>query len=345
MYSVHWMEKFVSHLVDFDISIAALSYALVPIGAYIAFCQHRVTQNLGSGSVAFIRYCFALHPSTSLSLASVKMDIGFVILKKFVTNLVLVPQLVSSVFAAHVSYTILVSYFGLRGQTAPGLWLSVFIIAICILLQDFVEFIVHYGHHKIKVLWSVHKVHHSSEFLMLALSVKRTHVLEEVIAFSLNSATLGMAIGVMSYAFSLSIQKSEIFGVDAWFFLQLFSFWHLRHSHISLSYGWLERFLQSPAQHQLHHSFEQRHWDKNFGLLFSVWDRMFGCFLRSVDPSSFRIGLPEADRHDYDTVVKLYVTPFRKIWDAARKSADQPRSVSTMLTSAEPMKRKVALTS
>lgn len=67
---------------------------------------------------------------------------------------------------------------------------------------------------------------------------------------------------------------------------------------MSLSYGWLENILQSPARHHLHHSVDVEHWDKNLGLLFSFWDKMFGCFLLSVPREKFRIGLPEASRKD-----------------------------------------------
>ena len=138
---------------------------------------------------------------------------------------------------------------------------------------------------------------------------------------------LGLTIGGLSYALGIATWKSEMMGVDSWFLLSLFSCWHLRHSHMSLSYGWLEHVLQSPAQHQLHHSVERGHWDKNFGLLFSFWDKLFGCFLLSVDPGSFRIGLPPASRPGYDSVLELYVTPFLKLGKAAIRAVgkDPPK--------------------
>ena len=331
MYVLQLAERFVQRIVSFDASIGALSYLLVPVGAYLAFNQQKKSQDIGTGMGAFVRYCFALHPSLKLSMSSIKTDIGFVIIKKLATSLIVVPLLFSSLITANMSFVALEDRFGVYQKHAPSLFLIAAMIGACVIVQDFVEFMAHYIHHKVKLLWAIHKVHHSAEFLMISLSVKRTHFLEEIIGFSANSAIVGIVIGVMSYIFSVPIRESEIYGVDAWFFLQLFSFWHLRHSHMSLSYGWLENIFQSPAQHQLHHSFEKAHWDKNFGLLFSFWDRAFGCFLRSVEPGSFRIGLPEADRHEYDSVLKLYVTPFRKIWEATANSARHARGSTSAL--------------
>ena len=57
------------------------------------------------------------------------------------------------------------------------------------------------------------------------------------------------------------------------------SFWAgtLRHSHIPIRYGRaLEHILISPMQHQVHHSSDPRHHDKNFGEIFAFWDWMFG---------------------------------------------------------------------
>jgi hypothetical protein len=38
------------------------------------------------------------------------------------------------------------------------------------------------------------------------------------------------------------------------------------------AFGWL---LVTPQSHRIHHSTEERHWEKNFGAILSVWDRLF----------------------------------------------------------------------
>ena len=77
----------------------------------------------------------------------------------------------------------------------------------------------------------------------------------------------------------------------------------------------------SPAQHQLHHSREEEHWDCNFGQLLSVWDSIFGTLQHSKPYGTFRLGLPEAEAVGYDTLVGLYLTPVlnnvRRVWPNA----------------------------
>jgi sterol desaturase/sphingolipid hydroxylase (fatty acid hydroxylase superfamily) len=129
---------------------------------------------------------------------------------------------------------------------------------------------------------------------------------------------IGCVIGVCSYIFSMPIYENTIIGLDAYFVLNAFSFYHVRHSHINMSYGWLEKWIMSPAQHQLHHSREARHWDKNFGLFLSVWDLWFGTLAYSEPRGSFQVGLPGGEGEEYRTLVQLYTTPFIKIWNMAQ---------------------------
>lgn len=49
--------------------------------------------------------------------------------------------------------------------------------------------------------------------------------------------------------------------------------YQLRHSHVRLSYESLLSYVFiNPAQHQIHHSADQRHLNKNFGNTFAIWD-------------------------------------------------------------------------
>jgi len=67
---------------------------------------------------------------------------------------------------------------------------------------------------------------------------------------------------------------------------------NLRHSHIWLSFGSLERWFISPAQHQIHHSSAEADRDINFGTCLAIWDRLFGSHRRaSITPISISFGL------------------------------------------------------
>ncbi len=61
---------------------------------------------------------------------------------------------------------------------------------------------------------------------------------------------------------------------------------HWMHMNFSWRSNWLEYVLVTPRSHAIHHSSSQAHYDKNFGVIFSVWDRMFGTW---VDPDTTKV--------------------------------------------------------
>ena len=105
-----------------------------------------------------------------------------------------------------------------------------------------------------------------------------------------------------------------IFGVSIVGFVLALLGTHLRHSHIWMSYGpVLNRLFMSPAHHQIHHSIDPRHWNKNFSVKLAVWDALFGTLYNPGAPETLQVGLPDADPRDFTTVRKLYFLPFAKV--------------------------------
>jgi sterol desaturase/sphingolipid hydroxylase (fatty acid hydroxylase superfamily) len=255
----------------------------------------------------FLKYCF---PSTILRHHSCRLDVVFIALTRYIHPPLIV--MITSIWVAMSSYAALASQLGPRPQNAEPLWIWAIIMVAAVVVEDFMNFYTHYLLHRVRVLWELHAVHHAAEFLV-PITNRRFHPGQAVVDNFGKSVAVGLLIGVTSYAFCLPVQSSSIVGVDSYFVVNLLSFYHLRHSHIPMRYGWLERHFMSPAQHQLHHSREQRHWDKNFGLCFSWWDRWFGTIVYSRPNEQFALGLPLAYQSDYDTPAKLFFTPLRNI--------------------------------
>jgi sterol desaturase/sphingolipid hydroxylase (fatty acid hydroxylase superfamily) len=89
----------------------------------------------------------------------------------------------------------------------------------------------------------------------------------------------------------------------------------VRHTHLEMSYGpWLNKIFLCPYYHQLHHSIDPRHYDKNFGLLFSVWDRMFGTLGVPAPGQHFTFGLSNNEHAEYQSLARLHVVPLKKIY-------------------------------
>ena len=85
---------------------------------------------------------------------------------------------------------------------------------------------------------------------------------------------------------------------------------NLRHSHIKIRYPkMIERIFISPGQHQNHHSTEKKHFDKNFGVAFAIWDLMFGSLAFS-EKASHKFGL-KTKFGSRQSIMHLYFEPFK----------------------------------
>lgn len=183
---------------------------------------------------------------------------------------------------------------------------------LAILAGDFAFFLSHYLMHKVRVLWYFHEVHHSAEVLT-PVTVYRTHPVEDLVNGVVAAVISGTGSALYTSTTGNDVSLPAIFGINVIQFT-FFSFaFQLRHSHIWLSYGpFLSRIFISPAQHQIHHSTDPKHWDKNFGFMLAIWDGMFGCLYVPKERETLQVGIPGADPHDFSSVAKLYFLPFAK---------------------------------
>jgi sterol desaturase/sphingolipid hydroxylase (fatty acid hydroxylase superfamily) len=198
-------------------------------------------------------------------------------------------------------------------------WLARLAFTIVIFIAyDFGRFLAHTLLHRIPALWEIHKVHHSA-VVMTPMTAYRLHPFEIVIM----SAPAVLLTGAVAWAFNrflgAGISVYQFLGLHV--VLALLSFIdNLRHSPVWISYGaFLNRWIISPAHHQLHHSREERHYGCNVGFSLAIWDRMAGSLIVPSDkPEVFALGLDEANDPKYTGLVSLYVRP---VMDAFKKLA------------------------
>ena len=131
------------------------------------------------------------------------------------------------------------------------------------------------------------------------------------------------------YACGGHISVYTLFGVTYMILLFNVLATNLRHSHVWLSFGpVIEHVVNSPAQHQIHHSDAPRHFNKNFGINLSLWDWMFGTlYVTQRKPEPIQFGAGERDDHRYLTLYSLIVTPFVETARKLRK-ARRPRPIA-----------------
>jgi sterol desaturase/sphingolipid hydroxylase (fatty acid hydroxylase superfamily) len=151
-------------------------------------------------------------------------------------------------------------------------------------------------------------VHHAAEVLT-PMSAFRAHPIDIMIDFFFRLLCTGVVGGVYAYLYPGGITELTIMGFNAVAFVLYYWISHLQHSHVPLGYGRLSYLLVSPVMHQVHHSCEVQHWDRNFGFLFGLWDWMFRTIHVPRLDEPFRLGLPGGSE-GYRTVRQLFFTPF-----------------------------------
>ncbi len=199
-------------------------------------------------------------------------------------NSVLRVSLLIPLFGSHLWATIMVARF-LQGNFGNGPDIEIHPLAIMTLytliffvVEDVSRFALHLGLHKIPFLWRFHQVHHSATTLT-PLTVHRIHPVEMFLYFVRGTCVFGIVSGCFVYCFGSKLSGLQVLGVDMLGFLFNLLGANLRHSHIWLSFGSFEKWFISPAQHQIHHSIDTEHRDKNFGTCLACWDKLYGSWV------------------------------------------------------------------
>ena len=258
----------------------------------------------------FLQYVFdprvIFHPST-------RQDVKYFFVNGLVYYALISQFLIGLHALSTIFYSLLITWFG--ELSTPLLSTSVGFVLYTILAVvalDLGVYVMHYLFHMIPVLWEFHKVHHSAEELN-PMTLFRVHPVDLFLTGLVVTIFNAMAFAGMFYLTAHQPASLEMFGLNVILFLFYLFGYNLRHSHIWLNYPlWLSRILISPAQHQVHHSSAPKHYDKNFGLIFSFWDQLMGTSYipRSYEKLSF--GLSRENPNPFKSVADLYIKPF--VW-------------------------------
>jgi sterol desaturase/sphingolipid hydroxylase (fatty acid hydroxylase superfamily) len=138
-------------------------------------------------------------------------------------------------------------------------------LALAILVVDVLAWFHHWVRHRVPVLWRFHAVHHSQQQMNLFTDL-RYHPVEYLVTVTL----VALPMFVLQEAFPIVFAFSM--------FVQAYTKFY--HANIRIDLGPLRHLLVTPQSHRIHHSVEPRHQDTNFGVIFSVWDRLFGTVYR-----------------------------------------------------------------
>lgn len=246
---------------------------------------------------------------------SSKQDYGIYLLNALLKSFLFVPLFEGSFQISQFVIRFLVRFNNGDLLNIPSSDFKIVVFTLAVFVwDDFLRFFNHWLMHKIPFLWEFHKLHHSARVLT-PITLYRAHPVESVFAVLRNSLSLGVALGFFIFIFGSSFSLWTLMGINGFGFIFNLVGANLRHSQIPLGFGFFEKFLISPIQHQVHHSKDPRHYDKNFGVSLAIWDGLCGSLVLSKEVSKLKFGLAERFRI---SLWSHYKAPFQSLLDRIR---------------------------
>ncbi len=219
------------------------------------------------------------------------LHVGGVIL---VSLAVPISQIAASAWAREVG-------FGLFNWIEAPLWLA---IVATIAAIDLVDYIRHWAHHRYRLLWRAHRLHHSSTRMEVSVGF-RFHPFEAW-------------LGAVGHGCAMALLGGPVETVPFYIAISLFqNIWEHANVYTPPSVLRLARLaLITPDLHRVHHSAIPAQGMTNYGAIFSIWDRAFGTLLpleQAVpNEDALAFGLGDGNTLQFETTGDLFVDPFRR---------------------------------
>jgi sterol desaturase/sphingolipid hydroxylase (fatty acid hydroxylase superfamily) len=195
-----------------------------------------------------------------------------------------------SLFFAIFIYQLYEYLYQYRFFTLP---FSVWTIALLVLLDDFINYVAHRVLHENRFFWAVHEVHHSSEHFNISTAIRLT---------------------IMT---SLTIWPFWILGFKPEWVLSVAAFSHLYgaivHTQAINRLGFLEKILVTPSHHRVHHGKNVRYLDRNYGVIFIFWDKLFNSFAEETEKVEYGILHPERSKNPLRILTNPWVNLFKQV--------------------------------
>ncbi|GAA3442833.1 sterol desaturase family protein [Planomonospora venezuelensis] len=128
--------------------------------------------------------------------------------------------------------------------------------------DDLAYYWFHRLHHRIRMLWASHVVHHSSRYFNLSTALRQSWTPMSTLPFWLPLALLGIPPWMILLQQSISLVYQ--------FFLHT--------ERVGTLWRPIELVFNTPSHHRVHHGSNSAYLDRNYGGILIVWDRLFRTF-------------------------------------------------------------------
>lgn len=169
-----------------------------------------------------------------------------------------------------------------------------------LVVQDLMFWVLHFADHYCRLFWAVHVTHHSSEEFNLTVGF-RSSVFQPLYRFLFFIPICFLGFEPLDILFMYS--ATQIYGI-------------IIHTTYVGKLGPLEYIFATPSNHRVHHGSNVHYLDKNMGMVFIFWDRLFGTY--APEEEEVRYGLTEnITSHDPMTVI---FHEWKSIWKDVRSA-------------------------
>lgn len=258
----------------------------------------------------------ALFPRWILRSRSHATDVGYFFFAALVFSIIFGQVIVSFQVVSNLVLGGMTSAFGTASPTGMPEWFCRAAITLVLFLAyELGYWIDHYLMHRIPALWEFHKVHHSAEVLT-PLTQFRLHPVDAIINGNILAVTIGIANGLANYGFGRSTVPFAITDTNLLFVFFVHAYLLLQHTHLWITFrGWAGHVFLSPAHHQIHHSINPAHFNKNLGSTLGIFDWLFGTlYVPAKEAEKVSFGVEAEHGHDHHALLGTLVDP---VWRVA----------------------------
>lgn len=184
---------------------------------------------------------------------------------------------------------------------------------VLVLGVDFCYYWLHRLSHTCRLFWAVHVTHHSSEQFNLTVGF-RSSVFESLYRFIFYVPLALLGFHPLDIYFIHSLL--QIYGI-------------LVHTQYVGKLGFLEYILVTPSHHKIHHASNIPYLDKNIGMTFIWWDKLFGTFAAEQPQETIRYGLTTPLENQ--GAINIVVHEWKSLWQDVRQAPDWKNKLKYML--------------
>lgn len=171
-----------------------------------------------------------------------------------------------------MGFSVLLSHLNLHWVDQwPPVWQWLF----AFIAWDFCFYWMHRTHHKLRILWAVHVVHHQGEHFNLSLGSRNSWY------SSLSNFPFIAILAILGVPLEIFVLVSSFH----------YSVQFYNHNGIIGKSGFLEKFMVTPSHHRVHHGTDPLYINKNFGGTLLIWDKLFNSFQAERDDIEMRYGV------------------------------------------------------